>query len=352
MHLVPGSGLYYILLFALSFLGVLLITPLIFWFAFSYNIVDKPGLHKTHKKPTPLLGGVSIFLCFAVIIFTFIPLDKKLLSLAIATVVLVTTGLLDDLYNLKPALKLSGQIVAALIIVLWNANLFRFMVIYFARFYLPAWLVLFLIIGWLVLMVNAFNLIDGVDGLAAGTAAIIFLAMALLSYIEGGRSSVLGVQLIGAGACLGFLVFNYSPAKIFMGDTGSMLLGFILASSHLFTIKYPFSAQLVLGSMFIFAYPALDVGYAIYRRVRSKRSIFKADQGHIHHVLLSLGFSVRKTVMIIYVVNIVFAAAAVLLLYLNISTRTLFVVSIMTFFGVLLTFKKLLKISNVNGVNT
>lgn len=347
---MESSGLYYFLLFVLPLVGALLTTPIISKFAYQKNIVDQPGLHKTHKISTPLLGGVSIFLCFAVILFVFLPLDDKLLSLILATIVLVATGLIDDLINLKPLFKLIGQVVAASIVVLWNAHLFRFMVDYFTRFYLPEAIVIILIIGWLVLMVNAFNLIDGIDGLAAGTAAIIFLAMAALSYIEGGRPSVLGVQLIGAGACLGFLKFNFHPAKIFMGDTGSMLLGFILASSHLFAIKYPFSAQLVLGSMFIFAYPALDVTYAIYRRVCNRCSIFKADKGHIHHVLLSLGFSVRKTVIIIYILNILFASIAVVLLSLDISTRALFVAGIITTTGVAFTFNKLLKISNRNGL--
>ncbi len=345
------SGFYFFLLFFLPFVGALLTTPIISKFAYQKNIVDQPGLHKTHKISTPLLGGVSIFLCFAVILFIFLPLDNKLLSLITATIVLVATGLIDDLINLKPMFKLIGQIIAASIVVIWNVHLFKFMVVYFTRFYLPETLVILLIIGWVVLMVNAFNLIDGIDGLAAGTAAIIFLAMAALSYIEGGRPNVLGVQLIGAGACLGFLFFNFHPAKIFMGDTGSMLLGFILASSHLFAIKYPFSAQLVLGSMFIFAYPALDVTYAIYRRICNKRSIFKADKGHIHHVLLSLGFSVRKTVIIIYLVNIVFASIAVILLSLDISTRTLFVTGVLTFAGVILLFRRLLIISSRNGLS-
>lgn len=344
------SFFYLLVPFFLSFTGAIIITPVIYRFALNHNFVDNPGLHKTHKKPTPLLGGVSIFLCFAIVLFLYIPLDERLLSLALATIVLVATGLVDDLYNIKPLIKLSGQIAAASIVILWNANLFKFMTEYFARFYLPEAVVLFLIIGWLVLMVNSFNLIDGMDGLAAGTAAIIFLAMAALSLIEGGRPEVLGVQLIGAGACLGFLVFNFNPARIFMGDTGSMLLGFILASSHLFAIKYPFSAQLVLGSMFIFAYPALDVSYAIYRRICNKCPIFKADQGHIHHIFLSMGFSVRKTALIIYLVNIAFASIAVLLLSLVLSTRTLFGIGLITAAGVIILFRRLLQLSRSNGM--
>lgn len=342
---------WFILLFTLPFLITLIATPLISRFALNYDIVDKPGLHKTHLKAKPLLGGLSIFIGFAAILFFFLPLDEKLVSLIIATVILLGTGILDDLYDLRPLYKLLGQTTAATIVVLWNADLFRFMVEYFSRFFLPGIVVLVLIIGWIVLMVNAFNLIDGLDGLAAGTAAIIFLAMAALSIIEGGRPTLLGVQLIGAGACLGFLVFNFNPARIYMGDTGSMLLGFILATAHLYVIKYPFSLQLVLGSMLLFAYPALDVTYAFYRRFCNRCPIFQADRGHIHHVLLSLGFSVKKTVLLIYGANLFFAILAVVLLSLDVTSPLLLAVLIVTLIGIAVLYRYLFKLSEMLGIN-
>ncbi|MDY6826346.1 MAG: MraY family glycosyltransferase [Bacillota bacterium] len=344
------STKWLILLFFLAFAATVVITPVIIKFARLKNIVDNPGMHKTHIEATPLLGGLGIFISFAVILYIFLPVEDKLNSLIISTLVLLVTGLLDDLYDINPFLKLCGQVLAASFVVLWNAHLFRFMVDYFGRFNIPGFVVFILIIGWIVLIINAVNLIDGLDGLASGTAAIIFLAMALLSYLEGGRLSVMGVQLIGAGTCLGFLIFNFNPAKIFMGDTGSMLLGFILATSHLYAVKYPFSAQLVLGSMFIFAYPVLDVTYAIYRRIAGKRSIFKADKGHIHHVLISMGFSVKKTVLIIYAANIILVGIAVLLLALHIPSTNLFIIAVVTFIVVLLLFRHLTIVSKKNGL--
>ena len=345
------NDFFYLHLFLISFVGVLIATPILTKLAYHQNIVDKPGLHKTHSESKPLLGGLAIFAAFAVTLYVFLPVDDKLLSLTLSTLILVITGLLDDIYNIKPLLKLTGQTIAAYIVVAWNADLFRFMIDYFDRFYLPGFVVLGLIIGWIILMINAFNLIDGLDGLAAGTAAIIFLALAALSVIEGGRPNILAVQLIGAGACFGFLVFNFNPAKIFMGDTGSMLLGFILATSHLYAIKYPFSAQLVLGSIFIFAYPALDVSYTIYRRICNKCPIFVADKGHIHHVLLSMGFSVRKTVLSIYAVNIIFSTVSVILLSSDLSTRQIFAFIVFTAMLVILLFRRLLLISAKNGLS-
>jgi len=344
------NTIYYVFLFVISFLGVLIATPLIIKFAYQQRITDQPGHHKIHSEVKPLLGGLAIFSVFAATIFFFLPVDDKLTSLVLSTVVLVVTGIVDDIYNIKPAYKLVGQFIAASIVIIFNAYLFRFMIDFFEGLFLPGFVVIGLIIGWVVLMVNAFNLIDGIDGLAAGTAAIIFLAMVALSIIDGGRPNILGAQLIGAGACLGFLLFNFNPARIYLGDTGSMLLGFILATTHLFTIKHPFSASMVLGSIFIFAYPALDISYAIYRRITSRTPLFKADRGHIHHVLLSLGFSVRKTTLVIYAVNIFFALLAVILLSLELGAVALLVIGILTALFVVFLFRYLLVISSRNGV--
>jgi len=342
--------IFFIIIFLISFALVAAATPMVSRVAVINKIIDHPGLHKTHLDPKPLLGGLALFFGFALTILLFLDLDEKIITLGTATVILLVTGLLDDIYDIHPFFKLTGQTVAASIVVLGNIYLYRFMLDYFSHFNIPEYIVLGLLIGWVVLIINAFNLIDGLDGLAVGTAAIIFLAMTVLSIITGGNPNIIGVQLIGLGACSGFLLYNFNPAKIFMGDSGSMLLGFILATTHLFTIKYPFSAALVLGSIFIFAYPALDIAFAIYRRLFNRRSIFKADKGHIHHVLMSLGFSVRKTVLIIYLANVIFAILAVLLLSLDISPLFQMIIGILTALFVILLFRKLTLISLRNGV--
>jgi UDP-GlcNAc:undecaprenyl-phosphate/decaprenyl-phosphate GlcNAc-1-phosphate transferase len=340
--------LFYFLLFLVPFIGTIILTPLIAKFAIIHRVLDQPGQNKVHLEPKPLLGGVAIFFCFALTVLIFLPLDEKLLSFVLATTVLLLTGLIDDIYNIKPIFKIIGQIIAASIVILSDISLYRFMFDYFSRFHIPDFIVLVLLIGWVVLIINAFNLIDGLDGLAAGTAAIILIAMAISLVITGGNPNIFGVQMVGLGACLGFLIYNFNPAKIFMGDTGSMLLGFALATMHLYTIKYPFSAQLVLGSMFIFAYPALDITYAFFRRIRNKNSVFKGDKNHIHHIILSLGFSMRKSVTIIYLANIIFAAMAVLLLSLEIPTLYILMIGIITAICVFILFIMLIKFSRQN----
>jgi len=312
------------MLFSVALLLAAISTPIISKFAVSKNIVDQPGNHKIHKKPKPLLGGVAIFVGFATALFLFLDLDEKLISMVIGTLVLVVTGLLDDLFDLRPVIKLTGQTLAATIVVLWNKHLYVFMIEYFERFYIPHYVVIALIIIWIVLIVNAFNMIDGLDGLAAGTAAIIFAAMAALSIMNNGNPNIL----------------------IFMGDTGSMLLGFILANTHLFTIKYPFDASLVLGSIFILAYPALDISFAIYRRLCLRCPIFKADRGHIHHLLRSLGFSARKTVILIYMANLFFASLALLLLGFDLGPQILFFIGLLTIIFVILLFRSYLKLAS------
>ncbi|MEW5785699.1 MAG: MraY family glycosyltransferase [Bacillota bacterium] len=301
---------YFVVPLAISFVS----TPLLSSIAKKNGITDNPGLHKTHHEPKPLLGGLSIFLAVVIGSLCLLPVTARLFSGLVGAAILAITGLLDDVYNLKPHYKMAGQAAAASVVVLYNREAYGVLVNYFERFYLPEALTLALIIGWIVLMVNAFNLIDGLDGLAIGTAVIIAGALTAVSVINGAGGRQLAVQLICLGAFLGFLPYNFNPARIFLGDTGSMLLGYLLASLHLFAITEPFSSSLVLGSAFIFAFPAVDVTYAICRRLKNRRSIFGADQGHIHHLLRRLGLSVRRAVLLLYAVSIFCAALAVFLL--------------------------------------
>jgi UDP-GlcNAc:undecaprenyl-phosphate/decaprenyl-phosphate GlcNAc-1-phosphate transferase len=258
----------------------------------------------------------------------------------------VATGVLDDLYNLKPLFKLAGQTAAAAIVVVGNMGHFNVLLDYFNQYHIPGFVTMLLITGWIVLMINAFNLIDGLDGLAAGTAVLILVSMAAISLYRGSLA-LLGFELLVLGAILGFLLFNFQPARIFMGDTGSMLLGFLLSLLYLFSLVEPVSASLILGSAFIFAYPALDVSFAIYRRLRRRGSILLADRGHIHHLLLRLGFSVRQTVAILYSVSIFFGAAAVLLICVSLPPAITLAVGAATAAGVFFLFRYLNRLGSM-----
>jgi UDP-GlcNAc:undecaprenyl-phosphate GlcNAc-1-phosphate transferase len=305
-------------------------TPPISRLARNRKIVDRPGLHKTHHESKPLLGGLAIFLGITVTMLFFTTMSTKLLSLFAGALVLVITGLFDDIYNIRPLVKLAGQGLAASIVVLFNLSYFTLFFKALEPYYFPSWFIVILLIGWIMLMINAVNLIDGLDGLAAGSGAIIFASMAIINVLTIGSANMLVLQIAGLGACIGFLIYNFNPAKIFMGDTGSMLIGFLLASTYLISLNGAFSPSLVLGSIFIFGYPALDTLFAIYRRIRRRSSIFEADKSHIHHIFINLGLSVRKTVILIYVINIFFGALAVMILCMNLSSLTIIVLGSLT----------------------
>ncbi len=340
-------GLMYITSLVVTLILVLPVSKL----AYKLDIVDRPGLHKTHSGIKPLLGGLAIFagITFAMLVFS--NASTMRLTLFIAMLILLITGLIDDIYNIKPLQKMAGQTAAATIVVIFNLPYYHLFFEFFERFYMPAPVIIFLIISWIVLMVNAFNLIDGLDGLAAGTAAIIFTTIALITLLNSGSSTIIALQVICTGACVGFLIFNFNPARIFMGDTGSMLLGFLLATTFLLSLNSTLNGSLIMGSIFIFAYPALDVIFAIIRRLRNRTSIFAADKSHIHHVLMSLGFSIRKTVIIIYMISILFSIMAVALLSMKLGTAVIISIGLITFAFTLTLFRYLTVISRRNGLH-
>jgi len=320
----------YGLIFIASLSATAILTPPILRLARRQEIVDHPGLHKTHLESKPLLGGLAIFLGLLLTVFIFIDFSPKLTSIISGAMVLVFFGLCDDIFNLPPLYKLGGQVAAASVAVLFNVSYFHMFWETLGGYGVPVFMTIFFIIGWIVLMINAFNLIDGLDGLAAGTAAILFMAMAFITLITGGSTTMLLLQLAGGGACLGFLLYNFNPARIFMGDTGSMLIGYLLATTYLLSINSNFDLCLVLGSVFVFAYPAMDTVFAIFRRIQNGTSILKADKSHIHHILINLGFSVRKTVALIYLFNISFAALAIFLFWARFPLSSLIAIGLAT----------------------
>lgn len=300
--------LYFLMPLALS----ALVTPLIIILASRNGLLDKPGLHKTHHKATPLLGGIAIYVACLASYLVLFELGTTLLSLFAAAFVLLIVGLVDDLNNIRPWTKLTGQVAVASIVVFFNTDSLELFFSYFQKLYLPPVAAQIITVGLIVLLINAFNLIDGLDGLAAGTAAIIFGFIFLIDLFGG--DSVSPFPLVGLGACLGFLFYNFHPAKIFMGDTGSMFIGFFLIVTYLFSIEGPFSISLLLGSVCIFAYPLLDVFFAIFRRLLRGGRIFTADQEHIHHILRRMGFSIRSTVIILYLISIIAATLGIFFL--------------------------------------
>lgn len=303
----------YYLLFISPLVISFLVTPLVLKMALKSGVVDEPGGRKIHTGRKPLLGGLSLYIAILVSVLVFYAQSRQIVALLVGMSIIVIVGVIDDSCDLNPFAKLGGQFVAATVLLLMSAPSFnpvlRFLdgFLYF-RFFSYA-----LIAIWIVAIINAFNLIDGVDGLAIGSALIIGIFMVVLSLIYGNMWTF-GISIILLGACLGFFPYNFQPARIFLGDTGSMLLGFILAAMFLFNVQYSVSMSLFFGAVFLFIYPVVDMSYAVFRRLRNRKPIFSGDREHIHHRMLRQGVPARYAVYIIYAGSFMLGVAGILVI--------------------------------------
>jgi len=265
---------------------------------------------RIHTKPMPRLGGLGIFLGFLTGYIFFAPQDPQMLSILIGSFIIIITGICDDIKPLPALYKLIPQIFATLVIIFYgdillnNISAFGFY-IDFGIWAYP--LTVFFILG----AINAINFIDGLDGLSGGISSIYFLTIGLIAVITQNIGSLeVTISFLMLGATLGFLFHNFYPAKIFAGDSGSMFLGFIIAVIALLGFKNITLTSLVVPIL-ILAIPIIDTLFAIIRRTLKGEPISKPDKLHLHHQLLSMGFGHRKTVLIIYIMNILFAIASI-----------------------------------------
>jgi UDP-GlcNAc:undecaprenyl-phosphate/decaprenyl-phosphate GlcNAc-1-phosphate transferase len=288
-------------------------TPLVLKYAVRKGAVDVPNERKLHEGSKPILGGISLYVAIVVATLIFYELGAKVIALLGSLTIIVIIGVIDDLYDLRPYQKLLGQFAAAVILVNYSVTSYR-PILEFLDDILAYRIISFIVvIVWIVAITNAFNLIDGLDGLATGTAVIIggFLIILSIVYVN---YLTLGISIILVGSCLGFLPFNFQPAKIFLGDTGSMLLGFTLAAVFLFNVDFTVSRTMLFGVVFLFIYPTIDLVYAVIRRIRSGTHIFKADSNHIHHQILRKGIPVRYVVYILCLGSFLIGVAGMLIL--------------------------------------
>ncbi len=294
-----------------TFITVLLITPLVRAIALRVGAVDMPSGRKVHTKPIPLLGGVGIFVGFLGAMLLTQPLSRQTAGLLIGAAIIVIAGVVDDIFDLKPRTKLAAQIVAAVVVCLFGIRV-EAITHPFGGVLNLSWLSIPATVLWIIGVTNAINLIDGLDGLAAGTAVIGAVTMAVVAGMEG-RVLIAGFALILAAAVLGFLPYNFSPAKIFMGDSGSMFLGFTLAALAIQGLTKGATFISIFIPVIILGIPIFDTLFAIVRRYKNHRPIFEADKGHLHHRLLNHGLSHRQTVVSIYLLDIFLGISAVAL---------------------------------------
>ena len=274
-------------------------TPAVRVLAFKIGAVDIPlDGRRIHKKPIPRIGGLAIYLSFLISTLLFCDVSRVLITIWIGGFALVAIGILDDIFRLNAWIKLIVQIAVAVFAVC-NGNLIDHVnlggYISLGIFAFP------LTIFWIVGLTNAINFIDGLDGLACGVSAISTVSMLLVVLLHGDLISTLLCAIL-VGSCVGFLPFNSNPARIFMGDTGALFLGFTLS---ILSINGVFKLHAVLSfivPLIMFALPLFDTLFAIARRVFAGKSPFTPDRGHIHHRLIDMGFTQKESVRILYAI--------------------------------------------------
>ncbi|MEC9488535.1 MAG: MraY family glycosyltransferase [Halanaerobium sp.] len=295
--------------FLTAFMFTIFFTPSIKELALRWGAVDRPDERRLNSTPVPTIGGLAIFLGFLVAVLISVPFSPKLMGIIMGGGLLIVIGLLDDLYELSAGIKLAGQILAACIALFYGIKIEFITNPLGGMFYLSYWGAPLTVV-WIVAIINAVNLIDGLDGLASGVVTIASFTLLFVGWQEGQTFSVLLACAV-AGSALGFLPINFNPASIFMGDTGSMFLGFMLAVISAEGALKSAAAATVLIPILALGFPIFDTLFAILRRHQNGQPIFEADCGHLHHRLLGLGLSQRQVAIIVYIISIGFGLAAI-----------------------------------------
>lgn len=293
-------------------------TPLVKKLAYKWNAVDVPkDNRRMHKRAVPLIGGLAIIFGFAVAVICFGVKTREVIAILAGSLIIAIMGIVDDIKALDAKPKFLIQIIAAMIVVIGgnmkiqvfsNPNFlsdFPYMI-------LPEWVSVVISIVWIVFITNAVNFIDGLDGLAAGVSAIMSVSLVFITTRLGEfYVAVMGVSLMGA--CFGFLPYNFNPAQIFMGDTGSTFLGFMLASLSILGMFKSYAIISFAVPLLIMGLPLFDATFAMIRRIMKGQSPMKADRGHLHHRLIDMGFSQKQSVFILYVISGVLGISAIIL---------------------------------------
>lgn len=299
---------YYYISFGVSLVAVLLLTPVVKHIALRIGAIDVPEDRKVHEKDTPTLGGLAMFagIMLGIAVYVLIAKEKTtgdLLGVVIGASIIVLFGAIDDIKPLSPLSKLFGQVLAAGVLVIMGVQIQNVHIPGTPIFSLSPELSVILSLVWVVAFTNLINLIDGLDGLAAGITCITAFSMFYYTTETGVGGVFVDAALISivlAGASLGFLRYNFNPASIFMGDSGSMLLGFLLGAATIQGVLKSIAAVAFFVPLIALAIPILDTSLAIIRRVRRGQPIMHADKEHIHHRLLNMGHDQRKAVLLLY----------------------------------------------------
>jgi UDP-GlcNAc:undecaprenyl-phosphate/decaprenyl-phosphate GlcNAc-1-phosphate transferase len=293
----------------IAFVIVVLLTPAVGGMARLLGAVDAPDPRRLNRRPIPRLGGLAIFFGILVPALAFLDLSSESRGLLLGAAVAIVVGAVDDFRGLSPPVKLGGQFVAAAMPVMSGVWIDRFTFPFLGIVELPEWAGVPLSMLFIVAVMNMVNFLDGLDGLAAGVCAIAGTTYAVLA-LSLGKIDAAILSAIVAGACVGFLRHNFFPARIFMGDSGALCLGFLLAAVSIQGLLKTASTVVLLLPLLVLAVPILDTSFVVARRLKHGQPVYAADRSHLHHRFLDIGFSQRRAAVTMWLWCLTLAGAA------------------------------------------
>jgi UDP-GlcNAc:undecaprenyl-phosphate/decaprenyl-phosphate GlcNAc-1-phosphate transferase len=293
----------------IAFAVVVLLTPAVGGMARLLGVVTAPGGRHIHKRPIPSLGGLAIFLGILVPSLAFLHLDGEMRGIVLGAAVACVVGAIDDFRGLEPLPKLAGQIAAAAIPCAFGVWIDHFTFPFLGVADLPSGVGVPLTIVWIVAVMNMVNFLDGMDGLASGVCAIAGLTFATLA-LSLGKIDAAVLSAAVAGACVGFLRHNFFPARIFMGDSGALVLGFTLATVSVAGLLKTASTVVLVLPLLVLAVPIIDTSFVVAKRIKYRRPISSPDRSHLHHRFMAIGFSQRRAAVTMWAWTASLGAAA------------------------------------------
>lgn len=295
----------YIFVALIAFFVSYIITPFIARVGIKENLVDKPGYRKIHRDSIPNLGGIVIFFGFILSILFVVPVEVKTRGLLAGSVIILLLGIVDDIVNLRPKYKFLIQMLPALLLLCYNYQIINeFINQQLSLFGIAGYLLYPILLFWITGVTNSINLIDGLDGLACGVSVISLATLFLLGLLINGNFVLYNLLIIALlGSMLAFFRYNFYPATMFLGDSGSTFAGYILASTSVLWVIYSGNAMSLFIPLIILLLPIGDTLFAIFRRYITHKPIFQADQGHLHHRLLQRGISHHNVVIMLLLLS-------------------------------------------------
>lgn len=321
-----------ILAFCVTFIISVILTPFIGKITKEMGIIAHTNSRTVHHGIIPRTGGYAIYVAFLIGAMVFLKTDNQINSILIGGLIVFLFGLYDDIHDLPPKMKVLGQVAAALIVIFYGGISLKGFTIPYIPTILSYSIALIVTLGWIVGITNAVNLIDGLDGLCGGISMIVLITTGLIS-IHYGRTDITSLTLLLAGSIGGFLVFNFHPAKIFMGDCGALFIGFMLSVISLLGFGFKTSTFFTLGApIVVLAVPIMDTLIAIIRRKVHHQRFDEADKGHLHHKLMfSLELGQTKSVLILYIATALFSICSFIHIYSVTASILLFALLLLVF---------------------